>query len=377
MQEVKKTFILGLWLQSFRNYSEKVFQFSKPITVLVGANGIGKTSILEALHLLSTGESFRASKIEEMIFFEAEYGRAQCRFEVSEGGEVSESGEVSDNVSNDPTTLEVMINTGSILGKKTQKRVFSVNGVRRLRKDVLGKLLTVVFRPEDLRLVEGSKARRRAYLDGPLSMVDPHYAQALTDYEHLLRRRNKVLEQIKERKANESSLVYWDENLLKSGEYIQKKRAAFIATFEAVFFPKEFACTYQPSLLNAERMAHYHSRSIAAGHTLIGPHKDDFMIELGGRDVAAYGSRGQQRLAVLWLKMCERAFLLQTTQTLPVLLLDDIFSELDADSQALIFSIMNDGQTIITSADHAVADRITAHFDFIDVFELEVDSEKR
>jgi len=355
---MKMHFISGLWLQTFRNYSEKIFQFTNNITVLVGANGIGKTSILEALSVLSSGESFRASKIEEMIHFDAEYGRVQARFEIIDSDE-------------DSITLEAMINAGSVLGKKTQKRVFSVNGVRRLRKDVIGKLLTVVFRPEDLRLVEGSKARRRGYLDGPLSLIDQQYAQALKDYEHLLRRRNKILEQIKERKTDESSLVYWDENLLKSGEYIQEKRAAYIDTFSQVSFPKEFTCTYQPSLLNAERLAQYQSRSIAAGHTLIGPHKDDFMIELEGRDVAAYGSRGQQRLAVLWLKMCERAFLLQTTQTLPVLLLDDIFSELDSDSQTLIFSLMSQGQTIITSADHGVADRINAHFDSIDVIELE------
>jgi DNA replication and repair protein RecF len=357
MQEIRTTFISGLWLQSFRNYSEKVFEFTKPITVLVGANGIGKTSILEALSFLSSGESFRASKVEEMIYFDAEYSRVQSRFEVLGSDE-------------DSTTLEALINTGSVLGKKTQKRVFSINGVRRLRKEVVGRLLTVIFRPEDLRLVEGSKARRRAYLDGPLSLVDPQYSQALKDYEHLLRRRNKILEQIKERKTDETSLVYWDENLLKTGEYIQEKRAAYIDTFAQVAFPKEFSCTYQPSLLNAKRLAQYQSRSIAAGHTLIGPHKDDFMIELESRDVAAYGSRGQQRLAVLWLKICERAFLVETTQTLPVLLLDDIFSELDSHSQGLIFSLMSQGQTIITSADHRVADRINAHFNSIDVIDL-------
>lgn len=351
----------GLWLQSFRNHTESVFQFTEYITVLVGENGAGKTSILEAMNLLSAGESFRASKIEEMVQFDAEFGRVQATFSVKTD---------ENSNSEDLTTLELMINSGTVMGKKTQKRVFSVNGVRRLKKDLVGKFLTVVFRPEDLRLVEGSKARRRSFLDSPLSLLDLQYAKALKDYEQILRRRNKILEQIRERNTDVTSLTYWDENLLKNGEYIQAKRLEFLGSFSKVAFPKEFSIFYQPSVLNQERLDQYQSRSIAAGHTLIGPHKDDFMIELEGHDVAAYGSRGQQRLAVLWLKVCEREYVMQATNTVPVLLLDDIFSELDSDSQERIFELMSIGQTIITSADFAVADKMKQHFDSVDVIQL-------
>jgi DNA replication and repair protein RecF len=356
--------ILGLWLKSFRNYQDKTVNFLRDITVLVGENGKGKTSILEGIFLASTGESFRAGKIEEMINFESEFGRVQVKAE----DDLHQQSELI--TPEDSFTIEVFISTGLILGKKTQKRAFSFNGVRRLKKDVVGKLLVVVFRPEDLRLIEGSKARRRSYLDVPLSLVDARYAQALKNYEHILRRRNKILEKIRDHQAEEMALAYWDQNLLKLGELIQQKRAEYISFLSKVAFPQDFTCTYLPSTLNLQRLQQYHSKSILAGHTLIGPHKDDFMIELKGNDVAKFGSRGQQRLAVLWLKVCERAFLQNTTNLLPVLLLDDIFSELDSNSQALIFSQMKQGQAIITTADSLVAQKIKAHYQETEVINL-------
>ena len=355
--------ISGLWLQSFRNYQDKAVQFSPNVTVLVGENGRGKTSILEGISLASTGESFRASKIEEMISFDSEFGRVQLK--------VLED-------SDDSLTIEVFVSTGLVQEKKTQKRVFSVNGVRRIRKDVVGICKTVLFRPEDLRLIEGSPGRRRKYLDMPLILDDWQYGYALKTYDQALRQRNKLLEQIREGTATIDRLSYWDGLLLEHGTFIQKQRAAYIETVSGVSFPDEhirnFTIEYTPSIISSERLTEYERRSVAAGHTLIGPHKDDFKISLDGRDVSAYGSRGQQRLAVLWLKMGERVFLKESNkkeqEPEPILLLDDIFSELDESAKQLIFALMQQGQTIVTTADDRVATLLKKHFSGAKVIDL-------
>jgi len=344
--------LAGIWLQHFRNAQDLVVQFSPTVTILVGENGTGKTSVLEAIHLASLGESFRAGKAEEMISFDAQYARVQLRA-------VDETG--------DTTTIETMVTNGSVQGKKTPKRIFSVNGVRRRRKDVVGLVKTVLFRPEDLRLIEGSPSRRRSYLDHPLSLQDWHYAQALKTYDQTLRQRNKLLEQIREGQARLDGLPYWDSQLVTHGQYLQRSRQEYLEKMAAVEFPREFTIHYVPSLISQARLEEYRSRSIAAGHTLIGPHKDDFRIDLAGRDVAAFGSRGQQRLAVLWLKIGERSYLWNGSSQpagtdashqnslKPILLLDDIFSELDHEAQKMIHDLMKDGQTVVTSADQQVA----------------------
>lgn len=345
-------YISGIWLQSFRNYENKVVQFvAEPqdatnlaskasITILVGANGAGKTSILEAIAVASYGESFRASVVDHMIAFDQEYGRVQLQL-------IEES--------SDSTTIEVLLTVGQVQGKKSHKRVFSINGVRKLRKDVVGTCKVVLFRPEDLRLIEGSPSRRRQFLDMPLSLQDWQYAHALKTYEQAIRSRNKLLERVREQQASSSELEYWDALLVEHGSFIQEQRQKLIKILADEPFSRDFSIQYIPSYISKDRMAEYQNRAIAAGHTLIGPHKDDFIVSLDGKDVAAYGSRGQQRLAVLWLKLGERRFLSSDLADRPILLLDDIFSELDRDAQSLIFEIMKEGQTIVTTADESVA----------------------
>lgn len=321
-------------------------------TLIIGKNGSGKSTILESIHLMSTGTSDRAERVQELIQFESELGRVKV---------VVVSGAVDDD--QETTTLEVLLTRGVVSGQRTQSRLWSVNGVRRGHAKVAEQITSVLFRPEDMRLVEGSPSRRRHYCNTPLSQVISGYARTLKAYEQFLLRRNKLLVAVREGEQSRSTLAYWTEGLLKHGESVQEERRKFIASINTYDLPLKFRALYMPSLLNAERLAEYAEREIAAGHTLIGPHKDDIDIDMSSLATVAknqdfmsaltYGSRGQQRMAVLWLKMAELAFVTEHSGESPILLLDDIFSELDLDSQQIVLSMVAKQQTILTTVEEA------------------------
>lgn len=334
--------IQSLSLQNFRNFSMSTFDFAKT-SLIYGINGSGKTSIIEAISLLASSESFRAAHVEEMLRLESELGRVQGIFQIEADEEIK---------------LEVMLTKGEVQGKKTAFRLFAINDVRKSKKKFLGNLAAVTFRPEDLRLVEGSPARRRGFLDTAISLVSERYRLALTSYEQTLRRRNRLLQQVREGEIAENVLNYWNLSLIKNGQILQSEREKFIDFIREVVFPFTLNIEYLPSLISNTRQEEYLSREIAAGHSLIGPHKDDFLLKFsdsnkGIEDLSllAYGSRGQQRLGVLWIKMAELQFLHDKIGFQPILLLDDIFSELDEKSKAMVLSLLNNYQSILTTAD--------------------------
>lgn len=365
--------LLGVWLQNFRKFTNQAFKFARPVVVVFGPNAAGKSSLLEAIQLISTGNSFRAGKIEEMVRFENELGRVQLKIMEDAGRSVTSSKsrpgssesesklETPDSEdSEDATTLEVVVNTGQVQGKRTQKRLFSVNGARRRRADLVGRFLTVVFRPEDMRLVEGSPARRRSFLDVPLCLASRSYERSLKTYEQTLIRRNKLLFQVREGEAPRSTLTYWDLTLLKHGQILQEARREFLGSFTHFGFDLSLRVEYLPSVISAKRQEEYLSREIAAGHCLIGPHKDDFILTFLGagaskpHNLALYGSRGQQRLGVLWLKIGELLYLESKLSQPVVLLLDDILSELDLAARDLVLELLTNRQAIVTVADPQV-----------------------
>lgn len=326
--------VKSLSLQNLRAYSSFSLNFDQPATAIIGANASGKTTILEALYLALTGNSFRGQHISELISFGAELGRVQLQ--------------LAEDI------VEVMVTRGEVQGKRTLGRLFSVNGIRRRKQDAIGRVFPVLFRPEDMRLIEGSTGRRRAFLDDALVVLHPEYARALKTYEQTLVRRNKLLGQVKEREQPASALTYWNAGVLKHGEVIQKYRRDFLHQCSAADFALPFTVTYDPSVISVERQTQYLPREIAAGHSLIGPHRDDFFVNLpiGGeaRNIAQFGSRGQQRMAVLWMKLCELRYA-QRLQKPVILLLDDILSELDADSKQHALALIPQYQSIITSTE--------------------------
>jgi DNA replication and repair protein RecF len=331
-------------LSNFRNYQLSAYDLDAGITLLHGPNAIGKTSVIEAIHLISTGDSFRSGKIDEMVSFESEVSRVSCKLVEGE--------------SDDDENLEILLNRGMVQGKKTQKRLYSLNGAKKRKKDFIGKFYSVVFRPEDMRLIEGSKTRRRKFMDEALAILDWQYARSLKMYEEALVKRNKLLWQIKEKLVPKTTLKYWNMTVLKHGQYLQKKRQEFLKYFQQVEFPLPFRVEYQPSIISEDRQEEYGFKEIASGHSLIGPHKDDLLVFLDQKgeeknqfDLATYGSRGQQRMAVLWLKICQLNYIEDRSQQKALLLLDDILSELDEEMKERVLGLLADRQSIITSAD--------------------------
>ena len=339
--------IKSLALQNFRNFALQSFNFKKT-NLIFGVNGIGKTSIVEAIYLLASADSFRAGKVEEMIRLDTELGRVQGLIDVEDSLK-NQSEEMK---------LEIMLTRGVVQGKRTQYRLFAINDVRRRKKDFLAFFKAVVFRPEDLRLVEGSPSRRRAFLDNALSMVSTDYAATLLKYEQTLKRRNRLLQKVNEGSEGREALHFWNINLVRYGEFSQIKRASLIDFIREVVFPFELNIAYLPSLISEKLLAEHLEKEIFLGHSLIGPHKDDFLLkfsqtEKGIDDLSllAYGSRGQQRLGVLWLKIAELQFLTDKIGYQPVLLLDDILSELDIYSKEMVLNLLSNYQTILTTAD--------------------------
>jgi len=330
----------SILLQNFRIFKQQQVDFAMR-TLLAGKNGVGKTSIMEGLYLLSHGESFRASVIEEMISFDQELARV--------GGKVDED------------ILEVALTRGILQGKKTLKRHYSLNGAKKRKKDFVGQFFAVAFRPEDMRLIEGSPGRRRSFIDSILSITDLDYAHSLHTYDQALKRINKLFEVVRDGSQPRSVLQYWEMMLIKHGEYLQEKRQAFFSFLRTVEFPYDFNVKYVVSKISEESVSSHRDRAIMAGYLLTGPHKDDFQVlfaseKLHNRDVAAFGSRGQQRLGVLWLKLGELQFVEQLREQKPLFLLDDIFSELDEEAQLMVLELINKYQTVITTAHEETAE---------------------
>jgi len=330
-----------LRLQNFRNYKKQEFEFSDKTTLIVGPNTSGKTNMLEGIYLLASGKSFRAGLEQEMIAYDQDLSRVKGRI-----------------LNKERTDLEIILTRGEVLGEKVAKKKYQVNGVSKRAIDFVGKLMSVYFGPEDLDLVTNSPSLRRKYLDSVLSQVDREYSRSALSYEKGLRQRNKLLERIREEGALRSQLLFWDQLLIKNGDYITQKREEFIEFVNSLQFSVfSFQLEYDKSIISPARLEDYAEEEVAAGATLVGPHRDDFGFKLKGKDLSAYGSRGEQRLSILWLKLCELEFITQAVGERPILLLDDIFSELDKKHRKLVLDIIPLQQTIITTAEQEMVEK--------------------
>lgn len=321
-----------LILTNFRNYPKRTLLFPSGTTLIVGANAAGKTNILESIYLLATGKSFRADRDNEMIAW---------------GNEVAFiSGELKDDA------LEIRLTSGMVGGKRSPIKNYRLNGNGKRMVDFVGKLKAVLFWPEDLELISDSPSRRRKYLDFILMQTDREYRRNLNAYEKAVRSRNRILEKIRDGQARPEQLLFWNHVLIKNGQFLTKMREAFIDFVNQT--GKAFAdyrLVYDASCISESRLAQYAQEEVAAAVTLVGPHRDDVHFYEGKRNLSAFGSRGEQRLCILWLKLAEIAYIKKSSGEEPLLLLDDIFSELDLVHRDQALELLHFPQVIITATD--------------------------
>lgn len=341
-------FLKQLFLQNFRNYSKSEFNFNKDTTLIVGPNTSGKTNLIEAIFFLSTGKSFRTDKDEQVIRFGEEIARLSA-------GILPISNTA--NTTNNKIELEVIITSGKMDTRGISKKKYLVNGVSKRRIDFIGNLLVVLFSPLDLDMIVGSPSLRRNFLNNVLETVDKDYRLAILEFTKGLRQRNALLDRARETgRRDEKQFEYWDNILIKTGEVITQKREELISFFNSsqknIF---DFVLIYDKSVISKDRLLQYKSAELGAGVTLVGPHRDDFSVDMfdnntkSNHDVKFFGSRGQQRLAVLQLKFFELEFVEKKLSERPILLLDDIFSELDKEHIELVLEMIGKQQTIITT----------------------------
>jgi len=344
-----------LTLQDFRNFKKKEIKFGEGVNIILGTNASGKTNILESLYLLSTGKSFKARLVGEMVKSGTEVGR------------------VDGTVEKNNLELEVVLTDGEVvvgesLIQKTQRKRLLVNGTPKRLIDFAGNFKTVLFGPWDMDLLTGSPSHRREYLDHAISQIDREYRRAMLVYEKGLRQRNRLLWKIREGEASRNQLLFWDELLIKNGDYLNRRREEFIEFINAGNFQfpiSNFQIVYDKSGISESRLLQYAREEVASATTLVGPHRDNFTVKCTvhstkdiEKDLSVYGSRGEQRMGILWLKLSEIAFVEKMSGEKPVLLLDDIFSELDHEHRKIVSENLKGFQSIITTADEHYLDEL-------------------
>lgn len=341
--------ISSIHLKNFRSYADKSFSLSPTVTLISGPNGSGKTNILEALYVACRGSSFRGSDAQMLRFDEPWW-----RIDVNE----------------DDTTRRVTYDSD----KSTAKKQFIVNGVKRPRLPAQQKLPVVLFEPNDLRLLQGSPTRRRDFIDIFIAQLEPSYTTHTSRYERALRQRNNLL---KAHHVTPDELFVWDVTLSEIGAYIIIKRFLYTAllnteltsTYQSISHTKDVIqvnytsflesvdvqSTQQKFLAELHRM---HKKDIVLGYTTIGPHRDDIHFTMNNSPAMAIASRGETRSIVLSLKLIELNQVILTSDKAPLLLLDDVFSELDKKRRDALIHLSNNIQTIITTTD---ADVVIKH----------------
>jgi DNA replication and repair protein RecF len=333
--------IKNLTLRNFRNHENIQIDFDPKLTFIYGENGLGKTNILEAIHLLSSTKSLRSEYDKDLILHEQKFLKINSQIENSD----------------DKFNLELTVEKSNDFGNKSIKKV-KINNVPKSLSNFGGILKSVIFTPADLDLIFSSPSSRRKYLDSIFYQISHNYKKSVLDYTKALKQRNKLLEIIKETGSGREQLEFWTNFLIKEGQIIQNERQRFfdflnenIISLNEKLELKDFEIQfkYLKNEISKTNFEVYESKEFMLGTTLIGPHKDDFEIYLNRKDVSQFGSRGQQRMTLTALKILELDFIFQTTNEKPILLLDDIFSELDEKHKNAVLKLVNEQQTIITS----------------------------
>ncbi|NJK79162.1 MAG: DNA replication/repair protein RecF [Chloroflexaceae bacterium] len=373
-------YVSNLSLRDFRNYRRLDLELASSTTLLYGVNAAGKTSLLEALYYLATTRSPRSSSDRELVNWQAE-GEAGALPFARIAADVQQA--------HARTRLEVLIQLRAdesstqrpqLRPQGSAQKLIRINRKPVRALDLVGQLRVVLFTPADLVLVYGSPAERRRYLDITLSQLDPHYVRTLAQYNKLLQQRNSLLRAWRERRRPlrgiDDELGYWDNELTAAGGYVLAERLRAVADLNTIAGTlydtitgsgQQLAIGYDSSFerptdtIEGAALSQRMLQSLRAlrrdevqrGQTLIGPHRDDLTFAVGGINLGIYGSRGQQRSVALALKLGESRLMYERSGDMPVLLLDDVLSELDMQRRKhVLSSIRHTGQqTLVTATD--------------------------
>ena len=336
--------VTSIKLNQFRNYEALALQPHERLTALVGQNAQGKTNIVEAVYLLATGRSHRTSRDGELIQWgkEGAYLRIDVRRSIEH-------------------RLEMRIVRGG------RKQIKKDGAPLRRMGELMGCLNVVMFSPEDLRLVKDGPGERRRFMDVLLCQIRPAYFYALSNYQRALSQRNALLKEVGFKKQGEEVLEVWEEQLARSGALICLHRAQLMELLLPLAQEmhgrvsggrEELSVQYEPNVSAStledcveallEALRRERPDDLRRGLTGKGPHRDDISLRLNGCDLRAFGSQGQQRTAALALKLAELQAMERDTGHSPVLLLDDVMSELDETRQSLLLRSIEKYQTILT-----------------------------
>lgn len=330
--------IKSLELDNFRNYGTLSINFDSGTNILYGDNAQGKTNILEAIYLSATTKSHKGSKDRDIIHFDAE--EAHIRTYVVKDG------------------LE---NRVDMHLRKNKSKGIAING-QKIKKaaDLLGLLNVVFFSPEDLSIIKNGPSERRRFVDMELCQLDKLYLNDLNNYNKIVNQRNKLLKEISFNPGLKDTLFVWDSQLVSYGSKLINRRKAFIAQLNEIIYEihtklsggkEELHIVYEPDVLPEDfekKLEVNQERDVRLKQTSIGPHRDDFSFMVGEIDIRKFGSQGQQRTAALSLKLSEIELVKKITKDTPLLLLDDVLSELDSNRQNYLLNSIGDIQTIIT-----------------------------
>lgn len=383
-------YITRLSLTNFRNYGRLELDLPTGPALMYGNNAQGKTNLLEAIYYLATTKSPHADQDQQLINWVA----MQADEPVIVGRLVAQ---IATNQGQKSIEIRLIYerNQGPGNGRGSFRREALVDKRKVRLMDLLGHVRVVLFLPEDVQLITGPPRLRRRYLDITLCQVDSHYCRTLSQYNKVLEQRNALLRQIAEGQSSREMLTIFTEKLVQLGSIIFVRRAQFLNDlarevhrihYESLTEGKEtIRLNYLPGLWQSKSgnngdapdveewetwwQLHFHDEAavaerfaeavelslkvdLARGATRIGPHRDDWQFMLNGRSLSSYGSRGQQRTAILALKMAEINWMTQETDEIPILLLDEVVAELDAHRRALLLNYVKDAnQALLTATD--------------------------
>lgn len=350
--------IKSIELTNFRNYDSLSLEFDKGTNILYGDNAQGKTNVLEAIYLSSITKSHKGSKDQDIIKFGENEAHLRTYIEKD----------------NDTYKVDMHL-------RKSGSKIIAVNG-QKLKKaaGLLGLLNVVFFSPEDLSIIKNGPSERRRFIDMELCQLDSFYLYNLNNYNKIVNQRNKLLKDIYTNYSLKDTLDIWDSQLISYGSKIIERRIAFINQLNEIIYDihkklsgekEEILIKYEPNVLIEDferKLKQNQEKDIKLKMTTVGPHRDDICIDVNGIDIRKFGSQGQQRTAALSLKLSEIELVKKITKDTPVLLLDDVLSELDSNRHKYLLDSIGNIQTIITCT--GLDDFVNDRFEINKVFKV-------